>query len=287
MGKYIDITGMKFGKLLVLNEHSRDKHGNVTWLCRCDCGNTKIVSGNCLRKGITTNCGCSKKQAQIIDITGKRYGRLTVKRLIGKTSYRDTLWECECDCGNKVVVKKGNLLSGNTKSCGCLREENITKHGGCNSRLYRVWQAMKHRCLNPKDAEYHNYGGRGITVCNEWLDFKNFYDWSILNGFNEYASKGESTIDRINVNDGYKPENCRWVDMKTQSNNRRNNRFLTYDGKTMTLSQWAEEKNINVGTLQSRIDVHHWSIEKALTTPVKSTKRRNIHEFEDREDDSG
>ena len=275
MGKYIDITGMRYGKLLVLNEHSRDKHGNVTWLCRCDCGNTKIVSGNCLRKGITTNCGCSKKSAQIIDITEKRYGRLTVKRLIGKTSYRDTLWECECDCGNKVVVKKGNLLSGNTKSCGCLREENIIKHGGCNSRLYRVWQAMKRRCLNPKDAEYHNYGGRGITVCNEWLDFKNFYDWAINNGFVEESPKHKNTIDRIDVNGNYEPGNCRFVDMKMQSNNTRRNRYITFNENTLTISQWAEKLGINRRTLEARIDDYHWSVEKALTTPInKNMKRR-------------
>lgn len=266
---------MRYGKLLVLNEHSRDKHGNVTWLCRCDCGNTKIVSGNCLRKGITTNCGCSKKSAQIIDITEKRYGRLTVKRLIGKTSYRDTLWECECDCGNKVVVKKGNLLSGNTKSCGCLREENITKHGGCNSRLYRVWQAMKHRCLNPKDAEYHNYGGRGITVCNEWLDFQNFYDWAINNGFVEESPKHKNTIDRIDVNGNYEPGNCRFVDMKMQSNNTRRNRYITFNENTLTISQWAEKLGINRRTLEARIDDYHWNVEKALTTPInKNMKRR-------------
>lgn len=274
MGTKINLEGQTFGKLKVIKEESLDIHGSVRWRCICECGNEIIVSGQCLRKGITTNCGCSKKSAQIIDITGKKYGRLTVKKFVGKTPHRDTLWNCQCDCGNEIVVKKGNLLSGNTRSCGCLRNENIFKHGKYNSRLHKIWRTMKQRCFNPKDPQYHNYGGRGITVCEEWLEFKNFYEWAISNGFDENAPRGASTIDRINVNDGYKPDNCRWVDMKTQSNNKRNNRLLTFDGETMTLSQWAEEKGLKVSTLQARIDEYHWTTEKALTTPVKERTRR-------------
>ena len=270
----IDLTGQRFGKLVVKNESGKDRNGNITWLCLCDCGNEKIISGNCLRRGITQSCGCSKKSSQIIDITGNKYGRLTVNKYVGKTKSRCTLWECKCDCGNIIIAKKSNLISGNTKSCGCLGVEIRTKHGGSKSRIYHVWTSMKQRCYNPKNKEYNNYGGRGITVCDEWLDFKNFYEWALANGFKENASKGQSTIDRINVNEGYAPNNCRWVDMVIQSNNRRDNRNITFNGRTQTMSQWAREIGIKVNTLQSRIDVHHWSEEKALTTPVKTKKKK-------------
>lgn len=114
MGK-IDLTGQRFEKLLVIKEQGRNKHGSVTWLCKCDCGNTRSVPSNYLRQNVTTSCGCSKKSAEIIDITGKKYGRLTVIKFAYKDETRSTIWECRCDCGNRLMVKKPNLISGNTK----------------------------------------------------------------------------------------------------------------------------------------------------------------------------
>lgn len=275
MSSKIDLTGQRVGKLIVVKEAGRDKHGGVTWLCQCDCGNTRIVSNGCLKRKVTTSCGCSNWSIQIKDITGNRYGRLVVLRFIKTDDKRRSLWECQCDCGKTVIVQKSNLTSGNTKSCGCLSSSLKTTHNKSKSRLYSVWRGMKQRCLNPKDAEYHNYGGRGITVCNEWLDFKNFYDWAINNGFVEESPKHKNTIDRIDVNGNYEPGNCRFVDMKIQSNNTRRNRYITFNENTLTISQWAEKLGINRRTLEARIDDYHWSVENALTTPInKNMKRR-------------
>lgn len=129
-------------------------------------------------------------------------------------------------------------------------------------RIYHIWTRMKERCYNPQDKSYSNYGGRGVVICDEWLFFDDFYWWAVNNGYEPNLS-----IDRIDVNDIYKPSNCRWVSRKVQSNNKRNNHLITYNGRTMTLSQWAEELGMNPATLRNRI-VSGWSIEKALNQKV-------------------
>jgi hypothetical protein len=144
------------------------------------------------------------------DFTGKKIGRLTAIKRVG-TQYGNALWECKCECGNIVMVNSSKLISGNTKSCGCLAKENkikqFTKHGLCKTRLYRIWQDMKGRCYNKKLPCYKNYGGKNIFVCDEWLkDFYNFYNWAINNGYKENL-----TIDRINPNGNYNPLNCQWI----------------------------------------------------------------------------
>lgn len=271
----IDLTGQRFEKLTVIKESGRDKYGNITWFCQCDCGNTRIVPGNWLKTNKTKSCGCSNWSGQIKDITGQRFARLLVLKFIKTDNKRRSLWKCQCDCGKKLIVPKNNLISGNTKSCGCYALDTITKHNKSNSRLFRVWAGIKQRCLNPNASEYRNYGGRGITICDEWLDFECFYDWAINNGFVEESPKHKNTIDRIDVNGNYEPGNCRFVDMKTQSNNTRRNRYITFNENTLTISQWAEKLGINRRTLEARIDDYHWSVEKALTTPInKNMKRR-------------
>lgn len=200
---------------------------------------------------------------KVKDITGKKFGMLTVIEYVETKNHR-AMFKCVCDCG-KECVKVGSLLTaGKTRSCGCLAKNNTdqTTHGLSKTHLYGVWCTMKSRCHNKNSQRYSLYGGRGVVVCDEWLhDFKSFYDWSYANGYNE-----KLTLDRIDVNGNYSPENCRWVDMKTQNNNRRNNNLMTYNGKTQTLHQWADEYGIRYGTLWARINTYNWSIEKALNT---------------------
>ena len=139
------------------------------------------------------------------------------------------------------------------------------RHGGKHTRLYTIWSGMKSRCYNKKDSHYPRWGGRGIRICSEWLlDFDNFRQWSLHNGYADNL-----TIDRINNDGNYCPTNCRWVTIAEQNNNQRTNRLITYNGKTQNLKQWSEELHINYGTLLSRLDESKWSIEKAFTTPVK------------------
>lgn len=205
------------------------------------------------------------------DLTGIRFGRLTVVERRGSSKQGEPLWYCVCDCGNTNIVRAQSLKKGHTKSCGCLSAEMVAcrhiTHGKKGTRLYDVWKNMKKRCFNANSPNYKDYGGRGITVCEEWKDdFKSFYDWAMDNGYDESALRGKFTIDRIDVNGNYEPSNCRWATAEEQNNNKRINRMLTYAGKTQTLEQWARETGINRQTIRNRIDKFHWSVEKALTT---------------------
>lgn len=187
---------------------------------------------------------------------------------------RRYFWKCICDCGNKRIINSGNLKNGTTKSCGCLHREiskrialkiNL-KHGLSHTRFWIIWRGMKQRCLNKKYNEYRYYGGRGITICKRWHKFENFRDdiyKSYLQHVKEFGEKN-TTIDRKNVNGNYTPKNTLWSTYKQQANNKRNNHFITYNGKTQNIMQWSEEIGIIYGTLKSRLR-SGWSIKKALT----------------------
>lgn len=167
-----------------------------------------------------------------IDLTGHTFCRLLViervENYITPKGQKHARYLCKCECGNEIKVRGHDLRTGNTKSCGCLKKEtsvlvNIT-HGMGNTRLYRIWRGMKQRCKCESQASYKNYGGRGITVCDEWEnDFKTFYDWAMVNGY-----KDNLTIDRKDVNGNYEPSNCKWATYKEQANNRRNRRVEKY-----------------------------------------------------------
>lgn len=196
---------------------------------------------------------------------GDKYGRLTVVAEVEGSSYSRRIL-CKCDCGKNKIVDLVKLLNGNTKSCGCLKKElrikQNTTHGLTNHPLYTVWNSMKGRCMNPKDPSYRNYGARGISICDEWLDFRCFYEWAMASGY----TKG-LTIERINNDGDYCPENCCWIPREEQSANRRMNRFLTFAGQTKTMSQWAKEFGLKRETIRDRIK-RGWSVEKAITTPI-------------------
>ena len=218
--------------------------------------------------------------AKFKDLTGKRFGRLTVIRLYNKKQmYRNNkkcgfeyYYLCKCDCGNEKIIRSYALTDNMTKSCGCLhkevvsaktREKNI-KHGMSKSDLYKKWSGMKSRCYNKKESNYYLYGKRGIKICEEWLNsFESFYNWAINNGY----SKGLS-IDRINVNGSYEPNNCRWVTWNQQQNNKRTNHYLEYNGQKHTISEWARITGIKRATIWARINISKWTIEKALTKEV-------------------
>lgn len=203
-----------------------------------------------------------------IDLTGMRFGRLVVVKQAPHLSPKNVRWECKCDCGNTTVAQSGALRGGRNNSCGCLQRERATKHGLEGSLTYTVWAQMKARCLNPKHKSYKDYGGRGITVCERWMSFDNFY-----------ADMGDKpdgmSLDRKDNSLGYFKDNCRWANDSEQSNNRRTNRILEFDGQRKSVTEWARIFNISPISIRSRLSLN-WDVRRALTTPIdkrKSSKR--------------
>lgn len=220
--------------------------------------------------------------SKLIDLTGQKFGKLTVIERVGTyitpRGAKTPLWKCKCDCGEECIVRRNDLRSGAQKSCGCYLKELTSKmskkHGMSSSHVNAIWRGIKDRCYNPNNKSYKNYGGRGITVDTRWIDkekgFINFYyDVSKLPHFGE---KGYS-LDRINNNGNYEIDNVRWANREEQNNNKRNNRFIEYNGKKQTISQWGRELGISESLIKQRLDNLDWTVDNALTTPVKKYKK--------------
>lgn len=241
----VNLTGQRFGKLTALKPVDIPTKAGSFWLCQCDCGNTTIANTANLKKGNTKSCGClaharkspsthpvtvvkTRKTGHIKDLTGQRFGKLIVIGYAGVDDASHALYRCQCDCGNTVVKRGSSLKSGGIKSCGCLRGQS---HGDSspaseNHRIYDVWIGMRDRCLNPNAHGHEWYGDRGITVCDEWKDdYSKFKDWALAHGYKDSLS-----LDRIDVNQGYSPENCRWTTPSIQSINRQNMTRYPYHG---------------------------------------------------------
>jgi hypothetical protein len=209
---------------------------------------------------------------KLIDLTGQRFGILTVIRRDENNKWNETTWLCQCDCGKEKKLTYGKLVLRKQQSCGCLRKPpNVTKHGLRNHKLYYLWSGMKQRCYNKNHCRYSDYGGRGIEVCKEWTNakngFTNFYNWAISNGYDESAGYRKCTLDRIDVNGNYEPNNCRWITQKEQNNNKRNNVILSYNGKTHNITEWCNILNLTQSAIRHRLE-RGWSVEKTLSTPL-------------------
>jgi hypothetical protein len=205
------------------------------------------------------------------ELTGMRFGKLTVLDRAQNDKRGQSMWNCLCDCGKATVVNGYYLTTEHTRSCGCVKKSmggrNKT-HGQSNTALYRVWSTMKRRCHAPTNQKYKNYGARGIKVCAEWKkDFSEFYRWATKNGFQRGL-----TIDRIDVNGDYCPENCKWSTLIEQAQNKTNNRNIEFCGKTMSISSWERETGICRKTISDRL-YKGWSVGEALTKPIKSHKK--------------
>ena len=203
--------------------------------------------------------------AVLIDLKGRRFGRLVVTERNGSKGGCAT-WTCLCDCGKRVFVIGKLLCKGTTSSCGCYRKDALTKHGKAGSRTYGIWHAMVSRCHNKKAANFRNYGGRGISVCPEW---------HTIDGF--FACMGEApegmSLERIDNEKGYSPENCRWATMAEHATNKRTNVILTFRGKSQTISEWSRELGVGKTAIHNRLK-RGLSASEALGTPVLKRNRQ-------------
>lgn len=296
---FVDLTGKRFGRLVVISREKNNKRGKALWKCKCDCGNETIVLASRLRNGKTKSCGCLRSETlkknryckiakekpekrnhkQTIqrnckpreDIAGQKFGRLTVIRYLDVTerTQKNRNWLCKCDCGNYTTANASILKNGTTRSCGCLSAERSKlprKHGMAKTRIWNIYQGMVRRCNDEHSHAYKDYGGRGIAICPEWLGddgIKRFFEWSFKNGY-----KDDLEIDRIDVNGNYEPSNCRWATSKQQNRNRRDNIRIEYNGKTQSLPDWCDELSLEYNMIYLRYK-RGWSAERMFTQPKR------------------
>jgi hypothetical protein len=261
-----DITGQTFGTLTALCR--TESSGNTKWECNCRCGKVMSIRISHLLSGARKSCGCLKAPE---DLTGQRFQRLTAIRLI--EGAKKAKWLCQCDCGETPEVYASSLKNSHTGSCGCLHRAAVTTHGdssnGSISAEYRTWSGMVNRATSEVSSakDYPKYRGRGIKVCDRWRVFENF-----LSDMGRKPTPSHS-LDRIDNDGSYCPENCRWATRSEQQRNTRSNRLLTYKGETRCLTEWAEVKGVRRHVLNNRVRLG-WTTEQILETPVMPRKPR-------------
>lgn len=277
MPKILNLIGQQFGRLTVkarLGIRAVNGRTHLYWSCICVCGKQTETSSYSLRSGNTRSCGClirdtmseigkrKKPPKMLLNLKGRTFGYLTA---LEPTSGRRTGavdWKCICKCGKEMLVPSTYLTNSYVKSCGCIRKDAQVTHGASHkgewTTEYAIWASIIQRCTNPKAPAYKNYGGRGIAVCERWRSYENF----VL----DMGNRPEKlTIERIDNDKGYEPSNCRWATRSEQNRNRRNNRLLTFDGKTMCVAAWAEHTGIRAGKIISRLR-RGWGTNRTLTT---------------------
>lgn len=207
------------------------------------------------------------------DYTGEKFGKWTVNgkapNHITRGGYPVSMWDCVCECGTRRAVRGNDLRLGKSVSCGCSLAENpaARKHGAAGSHLYKVYYGMKARCYNPNNKNYKHYGGRGIEICEEWRSFEAFAEWADKSGYAEGL-----TIERKDVNEGYCPQNCCWITQKEQTRNKRNTVYITAQGETKTLLEWAKQLNVPASMLKAR-QARGWTDEEIISIP-KGMRRK-------------
>lgn len=270
------LVGQRFGRWIILADMGSEYgRGEAMWNCLCDCGNKKVVRSSCLRSGESRSCGCLQKTTIYgEDHTGKKFGRWTVLKRAERKHRRITFWVCRCECGTERDVAIRGIISGRSTSCGCYAKEarragiieKVTTHGKSRTTEYQTWCSIIARCHRKTSTGYKSYGAKGIAVCDRWReDFQNFYD-----DMGERPSEYHS-IDRFPDTKGnYEPGNCRWATRQQQDENR--GKFYEINGERLNVSQIAKKYNVSTDTIRVRVDRLGWTIERAISIPVDTTR---------------
>lgn len=270
MGRRLELTGQRFGKLVAIKVVGKDESGCLFWKCRCDCGEEPRVKASSLISGYTKSCGCLSSTP----LEGQEFGELRVIEKVG--SYKDgsIVYKCQCSCGNIKNIKSYLLNNGKKTHCGCKNKIGRTTHELSRSRFYGIWRGVKDRCDNSKSTSYKNYGAKGVKYQESWAVFENFksdmYE-SYLKHCDQHTEK-DTSIDRIENNKGYYKDNCRWATRREQDRNVTRNVIIDYKGEKFILKDLADKYFIKFDTLRDRLK-RGLSIEEALTTPIRGKSR--------------
>jgi hypothetical protein len=267
-----DLAGQRFGHLTAVEFLWRTKRRQTVWRCVCDCGKGFAANAIDLKQGIKSNCGCvrPKRIGHKPNMLGMRFGRLVVVEDAGVNYRHLAMWRCKCDCGGEKVTSGSNLRLGTASSCNCLRKERakaaVTTHGDTRrdrprAREYHIYTNIISRCYNPDNIGYKHYGGRGITVSPEWLGPGGYENFLRHMGRKQ---PGKGSVERLNNELGYGPDNCVWADRITQANNKRSNRRIVFMGEEMTFAQASRKSDVSYATAFNRVK-RGWSIDRAFT----------------------